>query len=92
VRELENLLERAMILAEGREIQEADLSFMDGIPIHGAEEDRSADPLDTLLSSVEARHIRHVLDATGWHLSRAATLLGIDRKTLWRKIKNYRLR
>jgi DNA-binding NtrC family response regulator len=89
VRELENTLERATVLAEGSVIGAGELTFMDA----------QAAPLPTdiagqelRLESMEARHIRLVLEMTGWRLSRAATLMGIDRKTLWRKIKTFRLR
>jgi two-component system, NtrC family, response regulator HydG len=50
------------------------------------------DPQDLRLSAHEARHIRKVLEMTGWQVGRAAHLLGIDRKTLWRKVREYRLR
>jgi DNA-binding NtrC family response regulator len=52
----------------------------------------SANGCDLSLSVAEARHIRLVLDRTGWQFGRAAGLLGIDRKTLWRKVRDYRLR
>lgn len=47
---------------------------------------------DLRLASAEARHIRQVLERTSRHLGRTAALLGIDRKTLWRKIREYDLR
>jgi transcriptional regulator of acetoin/glycerol metabolism len=50
-------------------------------------------PADDLsLSSVEREHVRRVLELTSWHLARTAKLLGIDRKTLWRKIRQYGLK
>ncbi len=89
VRELENMLERAMVLAEGPVIGPDDLSFRESPtgPLPAAEESQ-----ELRLESMEARHIRRVLELTGWQLSRAAILMGIDRKTLWRKIKAFKLR
>jgi two-component system, NtrC family, response regulator HydG len=89
VRELENTLERAMVLAEGPMIGPDDLTFMDSQtgPLPAGDENQ-----ELRLESIEARHIRRVLDLTGWRLSRAAVLMGIDRKTLWRKIKALKLR
>jgi len=43
------------------------------------------------LPALEERHIRRVLDATGWHQGRAAEWLGISPKTLYRKIREYGL-
>jgi DNA-binding NtrC family response regulator len=89
VRELENTLERAMILARGPEIVPEDLEFTevaaDSAPAPGK-------PQDLSLEAFEAQHIRKVLDRNGWRIAQSAQVLGIDRKTLWRKIKTYRLR
>jgi DNA-binding NtrC family response regulator len=88
VRELENTLERAIVLAEDQEIRAEDLTFMDAA--RETTEDGGAS--DFRLETMEARHIKQVLDLTGWRLSKCAAVLGIDRKTLWRKIRTYRLR
>jgi DNA-binding NtrC family response regulator len=87
VRELENQIERAMVLARGEEIVAEDLhlaNLNDELPEGGAESLR--------LRSQEERHIQRVLEITGWQLGRTAELLGIDRKTLWRKLRTYGLR
>ncbi|MDM7914026.1 MAG: helix-turn-helix domain-containing protein, partial [Candidatus Eisenbacteria bacterium] len=90
VRELENTLERALVLAQGPEIRSEDLHFMrGGAP---ATETDGGDASDLRLATLESQHILKVLDLTGWRLGRASALLGIDRKTLWRKIRGYRLR
>ena len=54
--------------------------------------DPAGEAEDLRLSTQEARHIRQVLQMTSWQHGRAAALLGIDRKTLWRKIKEYGLK
>jgi DNA-binding NtrC family response regulator len=41
------------------------------------------------LDEVERRHIAMVLEAEGWHQGRAADILGISPKTLYRKIREY---
>jgi len=88
VRELENHLERAMVLARGDEVGPDDLQLAGlighDLPEGGAEGLR--------LRSQEEQHIRKVLELSGGHLGRSAELLGIDRKTLWRKLKSYGLR
>ena len=83
VRELENVMERAVLLAEGGTIE---LS-------HLPEEVRrlSENPGFTLtLEEVEKRHIIQVLEHAEDY-DEAARILGIDPATLWRKRKKYRL-
>ena len=43
------------------------------------------------LKEVEKEHIAHVLDGCGFNQSRAAAILGIDRKTLRSKVREYQL-
>ena len=90
VRELENVIERSIALAGGDVIDCKDL------PEHLFQM-KSTDLIDDLasdnmpLSEVEKRYIVKVLQRTNWHQSKAAQILGIDRKTLYRKIKEYNL-
>jgi len=80
VRELENLLEGAAALVSGDTIEAADLQF--GIAKEGGDELRltSVD-----LRNVENAHIRRVLAQVKGNKSRAAKLLGVSRRTLYRK-------
>ncbi|HVN76545.1 MAG TPA: sigma-54 dependent transcriptional regulator [Thermoanaerobaculaceae bacterium] len=87
VRELDNTLERALVLAQGAEIGPEDLDLAAAVTSVGA-----APARELTLAAAEAEQIRKVLDLTAWHVGQAAALLGIDRKTLWRKIRTYRLR
>lgn len=82
VRELRNVVERAVMAANGAEIQARDLTFLvsQGSSGIGA-------PLP--LAELERRHIQAVLQQTQWHQGRAAALLGISCKTLYRKIREY---
>jgi DNA-binding protein Fis len=43
------------------------------------------------LAEVERRHVERVLHATGWNKARAARVLGIDIKTLNKKIRDFTL-
>ncbi len=91
VRELENAIERAVVLAEGDTIHVRDLPpeiAGQGIPRLG-EGEVSTYPVEMSLRDVEARHIRRVIDHFGGNLSRAAKSLGISRSTLWRKMRRY---
>jgi DNA-binding NtrC family response regulator len=80
VRELENLLEGAAALVSGETIEAADLQF--GIAREGADELRLA---SVDLRHVENAHIRRVLAQVKGNKSRAAKLLGVSRRTLYRK-------
>jgi DNA-binding NtrC family response regulator len=81
VRELQNAIERAVLVAKEKEIHPDDL------PLHV--NGQKTEPAGKLLADVERQHIKHVLDETGWNIYRAARLLGIDRVTLYNKIKKY---
>jgi DNA-binding NtrC family response regulator len=85
VRELRNLMERAVLLAEGGTIRAADLPLAMGNGADGAADASVLRPLD----EVERDHIRRVLNGVGWHQGRAASILGISSKTLYRKIREY---
>ncbi len=87
VRELRNVIERAVLLCTGEEINIKDLT----IPVYGAER-RSASSREGRLVSleeIERTHIRFVLERTNWHQGRAAEILGISSKTLYRKIREF---
>jgi transcriptional regulator of acetoin/glycerol metabolism len=81
VRELQNAVERAVVLGSPPEIQVGDL------PLRVGAQSETAGPLS--LEEVERVHIRRVLDGCGWNISQAAKVLGIDRGTLYAKIRRY---
>jgi transcriptional regulator with PAS, ATPase and Fis domain len=93
VRELENILEHALIICREESIEPGHLPdyllhrrsnlLKDRRPDSRAEEAAGQD---------EREHILAVLRKHGWNRSKAAGELGIDRTTLWRKIKKYDLR
>jgi DNA-binding NtrC family response regulator len=86
VRELENAIERAMVLARGEWITPGDLLYY-GPHIRP---DAVIDHLSAL-SAVEKEHITRVLLHHAGNRTAAAKTLGIDRKTLWRKLQVYGL-
>jgi DNA-binding NtrC family response regulator len=87
VRELQNCMERAVAFAQFDQVQEDDLP--DKVK-QWTRPPQSLEPADASeldpLEAVERRHIERVLEATGGNRSMAAKILGIDRKTLWRKL------
>jgi DNA-binding NtrC family response regulator len=82
VRELANTIERLLILTPGQVIAPEDLPAdirFDGGPARGP----------TSLAEMERLHLTRVLKETGGKKMQAARLLGIDIKTLNKKIKDY---
>jgi DNA-binding NtrC family response regulator len=88
VRELQNAIERAAILQEGPHIQPEDF------PLGRAGQTPPAGEAGgelVSLEEMERRHILWVLRQTDNHQSRAAQILGIGRRTLYRKVREYGL-
>jgi len=85
VRELENAIERAVVVGKDRVISPENLPFFcqaaETTPIRGKS-----------LKEMERRHIRNVLEESKWNIAVSAKILGIDRSTLYSKIKRYQLR
>jgi DNA-binding NtrC family response regulator len=82
VRELENMIERAIVVGNGKEIRLKDL------PIGTATPGNLADSL----AELEKNHIIQTLNKLDWNISRSAKLLKVDRVTLYNKIKKYNLK
>lgn len=89
IRELENTIERAVVLSKGAEIKIEDLMY------HGISATPSLFPTFRgkyhTLGNIEKEYIRTVLLAEQGNKSKTAKILGIDRKTLWAKIKKYKI-
>jgi DNA-binding NtrC family response regulator len=93
IRELENCIERAVILANDTEIQPRDLLLKPATSAAAPESDKDG-PVLTVglpLREVERRHILATLEACEGNQSKAAVMLGIDRKTLRTKVRDYGL-
>jgi len=86
IRELENLLEGAAALSRGGVIRLEDLQWLPSRASVGpAEPEGAADGEIPDLKILEERHIKRVLKLAGGNKSRAARMLGISRRTLYRK-------
>jgi len=83
-RELRNVIERAMVVTKGKIIVETDLLLpsRDAGGIAGGKS----------LEEMEREHIRRILLENRWNIHRSAKVLGIDRVTLYNKIKKYRMK
>lgn len=82
VRELENMIERAIVIGNGKEIRLKDL------PLGREVRDSTVESLEEL----EKKHIEQILDKYGWNVSRSARALSVDRVTLYNKIRRYNLK
>jgi DNA-binding NtrC family response regulator len=101
VRQLRNVIERAVILADGDEIRAEHLTgVMDGDPeVASGKGDDAVLPEGTTLLDVgrdaqrkaEAEAIHRALEVTGGNRTEAARRLGVSYKTLWSKLKEYEL-
>jgi DNA-binding NtrC family response regulator len=85
VRELENIIERAVALATGPQVETRDLPG--DLAEFNAFSIRRAESRPRTLEEVEREYIQWVLATTGHNKSEAARILGIDRVSLYRKLK-----
>lgn len=92
VRQLENLIERAVLLSRGDEVEVEDLDLM------GPRRAPMSSPLEQLLSEqvpleeVERRLLTLALARSGGNQTQAARLLGLTRRTLQYRMEKYKLR
>jgi len=82
IRELENMIERAIVVGNGKKIGLKDLPLEKTMVAHSTES----------LDDFEKTFIQQILDKYGWNISRAAKALKVDRVTLYHKIKKYDLK
>jgi DNA-binding NtrC family response regulator len=87
IRELENVVERAVVTSKKRILPPSDFAYLttDLLCTTATSRPRS-------LEEAEALHIREILDEEGWNISRAAKILQVDRTTLHKKIRRYDLK
>ncbi len=82
VRELENMIERAIVIGNGKEIRLRDLPM-------------GKEVINSSIESIEdneKKHIEIILNKYDWNISRTAKALNVDRATLYNKIKKYNLK
>lgn len=89
VRELENILERAVAVSQTSTIEVNDLP-PDIVNLELYSYSKTGNPIMSL-EEIEKDYIQRVLQYTGGVKSRAAEILGVDRTSLWRKLKKYNL-
>ena len=97
VRELENTIERAVILTRGDVIEADDLWLPPGDDTPSRREkideaiphDMGTLPLSDFIDEMTKNHVLRALDRTSWKKQEAADQLGIDRATLYRMIKRF---
>jgi DNA-binding NtrC family response regulator len=87
VRELEHILERGVLVCDSKEIcpehLPLEIQYPEGTYLYQAIKDGRS------LNEVERNHISLILKKAGGHKEKAASILGIDRRTLYRKLKKY---
>ncbi|MBI5044002.1 MAG: sigma-54-dependent Fis family transcriptional regulator [Nitrospirae bacterium] len=91
IRELENIIERAVALSNGDVIKSIDLLTAVGEGALIAEKGGEIPSLKEVLSKTEANHLLRVLERTNWNKVESARILGISRKSLWEKLKYYKI-
>ncbi len=82
VRELENMIERAIVIGNGRKISLKDLPLEKSVVSNSIES----------LNDLEKTHILQILNKYNWNISRSAKALQVDRVTLYNKIAKYSLK
>jgi DNA-binding NtrC family response regulator len=82
VRELENMIERAIVVGNGKKITLRDLPIEKSMVISSVES----------LDELERMHIQQILNKYNWNISRTAKALKVDRVTLYNKISKYGLK
>ncbi|MBW1851416.1 MAG: sigma-54-dependent Fis family transcriptional regulator [Deltaproteobacteria bacterium] len=83
VRELGNAIERAVVVGKGRKILAEDLPILhleSPTPLH-----------DKSIKEVEKAHIIQMLNENNWNIAKTSKILGINRSTLYTKIKVYEI-
>ena len=82
VRELENMIERAIVVGNGKKISLKDLPLESSVSVSSIES----------LDDLEKNHILQILNKYNWNISRTAKALKVDRVTLYNKISRYGLK
>jgi DNA-binding NtrC family response regulator len=91
IRELENILEQASIISSDGTIKDKDLKISDGLKTELTITSEAGIKGDKPLSEIEKMYILKVMEKTRGNKQRAAEILKIDRKTLYKKLKEYQI-
>jgi len=82
IRELENMIERAIVVGNGKRITLKDFHW----------DKEMVSSSDESLDELEKNHILHILTKYEWNITTSAKVLKVDRATLYNKIKKYDLK
>ncbi len=85
VRELENAIERAVVVGKSDSIELSDLPF-------SSKDIADADTGISTLSEIEKKYVEKILLQNNWNINKCAGILGIERATLYNKISKYGLK
>jgi DNA-binding NtrC family response regulator len=88
VRELQYIVERIIIMSDGKELQPEDIIFS---PIESSFADTHDENNETRLSSIEKNTILRVIEKNNGNISKAARELGITRTALYRRLSKYEI-
>lgn len=88
VRELQYIIERAVIMADTEVLQPADLIFS---PIESAQKNNDESDHETKLSAIEKQTILRVIEKNNGNITKAAKELGITRTALYRRLSKYEI-
>jgi transcriptional regulator with PAS, ATPase and Fis domain len=87
IRQLENTIEHAVVVADTSQIERKDLPQY----LSPKKADGYVKVSCNSLEELERRHILNILKANDWNIRKSAMVLGINRVTLYNKIKKYQL-
>jgi transcriptional regulator with PAS, ATPase and Fis domain len=88
VRELQYIIERAVIMSDSNTLQPADLLFS---PIESNVHSKALNDEETKLSAIEKNTILRVIDKNNGNITKAAKELGITRTALYRRLGKYEI-
>jgi transcriptional regulator with PAS, ATPase and Fis domain len=89
VRELEHAIERAVLVARGREIRTVDLPEAVQVTSPAGADGDAPGPASGSLEEIERTSILRALETAGWNKQAAAQLLGLRRPTLYSKMRRH---
>ncbi|MEK7394925.1 MAG: sigma-54 dependent transcriptional regulator, partial [Fibrobacterota bacterium] len=87
IRELENVLERSLVLCSGDSLDESDIAL--GQPSERESTTLLGNPATPALEEMQKAYIYWILTRTQWHVPQASAILGIEPERLQRMIQNY---
>jgi len=87
IRELQHAIERAIIMAEGNELDSRDFFFLSAKPVA----DKAPQSITLNLNDMEQTTIQRAIDKNGGNISKAAKELGLTRASLYRRLEKYGL-